>query len=266
MVPMLHRAVRTGFIALTLSVISSGAATAAPIYWTNWDGNDTGAVNGPFVATGTITTPTSTVEVTYSNPQGIEFYQATGGTDWWRDQSGVRDADTSPYTSSAVDNIPTGTDMIGLGKAGEQTLTFSETVVNPVFSFISLNWNGYAFLNQDFEILSVGDGSPTNLCGHWGCGTVTKNIVSVAGGTEYQLIGSGEPHGTIQLMGSFDSVTWRSISVEPWNGMTVGVQGTAVEVFPTAVPEPATLLLLGSGLVGMASRARRRKTMLVASE
>ena len=35
-----------------------------------------------------------------------------------------RNAATSPYTSTAVDNIPTGTDMIALSHAGSQTLTF----------------------------------------------------------------------------------------------------------------------------------------------
>jgi hypothetical protein len=39
---------------------------------------------------------------------------------------------------------------------GDQTLTFSQTVVNPVFAFVSLNGNGYAFLNQGFDILRTG--------------------------------------------------------------------------------------------------------------
>ena len=260
MIPMLYRIIPMGITIVALSVTGSAVATAAPIYWTDWGGSNTDVVNGPFVATGTITTPTSTVDVTYSNPQGIGFYRATTGTDWWRDQSGVRNDATSPYTSDVVDNIPTGIDAIGLNKAGPQTLTFSEMIANPVFSFISLNGNGYAFLNHDFEILSVGDGSPTDKCGHWGCGTVAKNIVPVLGGTEYQLIGTGEPHGTIQFLGTFDTLTWRSLSAEHWNGMTVGVAGTALEVSQrsTAMPEPATLLLLGSGLVGIVSRARRK--------
>jgi hypothetical protein len=130
------------------------------------------------------------------------------------------------------------------------------------FVIHQFEWQRDAFLNHDFHILSVGNGSATDKCGHWGCGTVSKNIVSVGGGTEYQLIGTGEPHGTIQFLGAFDTLTWRSLTPEYWNGITVGVQGPAVEVFPdaTPVPEPATLLLLGSGLVRVVSRARRRKT------
>jgi hypothetical protein len=222
-------------------------------------GANSGPVNGSFTAVGTITTPTSTVGVTYTNPQGIAFYQATSGTDWWTDSTHVvRDPATSPFTSPAVDNIPTGVDMIALSQAGNQTLTFTQTIANPVFSFISLNGNGYAFLNQDFDILSVGDGSPTNHCGWWGCGTVSKNIVAVPGGFEYQLIGSGEPHGTIQFRGAFDTLTWRSLTAENWNGITVGVQGTAQEVFPE-VPEPSSMLLLGTGLSFIARRVAKRR-------
>jgi len=253
------RSVQSGLMTLVIYVGSIAPASAAPIFWTDWMGANSGAVSGSFTATGTITTPTSTVGVTYTNPQGVGFYQASSGTDWWTDNTHVvRDPATSPFTSPAVDNIPTGVDMIALDHAGSQTLTFTQTIANPVFSFISLNGNGYAFLNQDFDILSVGDGSPTNHCGWWGCGTVSKNIVAVPGGIEYQLIGSGEPHGTIQFRGAFDTLTWRSLTPEYWNGITVGVQGTAQEVFPE-VPEPSSMLLLGTGLSFIARRVAKRR-------
>ena len=45
--------------------------------------------------------------------------------------------------------------MIALQFMGTQTLAFDEAIANPVFAFVSLNRNGYAF-DQDFEILSVG--------------------------------------------------------------------------------------------------------------
>lgn len=242
--------------ALTLA-LAGGAANAAPVYWTDWIGTD--ADTGPgFIGNGTITTPSTTLNVTYTNAAGVGFYQSNGGTNYW---SPGLPAANSPYTSAQVDNAPASSDIIGLNQAGNQSLSFSQTVLNPVFSFVSLNGNGYAFLNQDFEILSYGAGlgaaAPgNNSCGHWGCGSVTKQVVDLGGGNfEYRLIGTGEPHGTIRFTGAFDSLTWRSMTAENWNGFTVGVQAIA----PAAVPLPATWLLMVAGGAGLLASRRGRK-------
>ena len=58
-------------LAIALSV---GGASAAQIYWTDWTGSDLDLGTG-FQGVGTITTLNSTVTVTYTNPQGIAFYQ-----------------------------------------------------------------------------------------------------------------------------------------------------------------------------------------------
>ena len=247
------------FVTLACCLIGF-SANAATISWTDWTDSD--LTNG-FTGYGTISTETSTLDVTYYNQRGVGFYQASGGSDYWTDRSRVRDEETSPYTSEFVENIPTNTDIIALRYAGVQSLSFSEAIANPVFSFVSLNGNGYSF-DQDFEILSTGGGD--NACGYWGCGTSYKNVVDLGNGQfEYQLLGTGEPHGTIRFTGVFDTVTWTSLSNEYWNGFTVGVEGTAEEIYPedpnptpAPVPEPSTILLIGTGLIGLGWYGKKR--------
>jgi hypothetical protein len=235
------------------AILLSSSANAVIVNWTDWQSQQ-----GTTDVYGQITTPTSTIDVHYNNPQGVAFTQFGSGTDYFRNDLG---ADGSPYTSDIVENIPTPAEMIGLRWAGSQSLSFSESVSNLFFSYVSLNGNGYAF-DQDFDILSFGHPNDGNYCGNWGCGTSYKNIVDLGNGQfEYQLLGTGEPHGTIMFTDAFETVTWRSLSNEYWNGFTVGVQGTTVEVQAAAVPEPSAWLLMAGGLLGLGRVSRQRNTL-----
>lgn len=255
------------------TALAAGPAFAVPYVWTDWtDSARNVLVANDFQATGTLTTGTASVDVAYYNANGaLDLYQ--GATDYWANGTsggGGRNDAISPYTSVAnaglgspgVDNSPTGTDIVRLRFAGTQSLTFSEAIANPVFSFVSLNGNGYAF-DQDFEILSCAacniDGAGTDAGAYWGVSTTTqKTVVEVSPGVfEYRLISSnGEPHGTIRFIGSFSTVSWRSLSAENWNGFTLGIQGTAAEVF-SDVPVPAAGVLM-LGALGAFGLVRRR--------
>ena len=241
---MKFKLLNTALIGFTLSASCMvSVANAGVIYWADWQSGTSTEVLGEF------TTTTSSVDIAYTNNQGIAFLQTGTGTDYFENS---QSAALSPYTSSVVDNIPTASEMIALQNQGDQTLSFSESVANIVFSYVSLNLNGYSF-DQDFDILSVGsvDGKSS---GYFGSGTSTKNIVDLGNGEfEYQLLGTGEPHGTIQFKGAFQQVSWRSLSDEYWNGFTIGIEGTAKEV-DVSVPEPSTLAIFALGVMGLVSR------------
>jgi choice-of-anchor A domain-containing protein len=209
-------------------------AAAQQVFWADW--HSVTVENGvtKYVGTITVTRPNGQVVpigVKFSAPRGIAFFQkdSSNPNDYFADRARQRNPSTSPYTSADVPTIPPAYEMIALQFAQKNTLEFSQPIGNPLFSFVSLNNNGYGF-DQDFEILSFGDASNGNACGYWGCGTSSKSVVVNNGVTEYHLLGTGEPHGTLRFIGAFDVVNWRSLSNENWNGFTVGITGLAEDV------------------------------------
>ncbi|MDO6486811.1 PEP-CTERM sorting domain-containing protein [Colwellia sp. 6_MG-2023] len=243
-------------IALTICSIMN-IASAGIIHWADWE-SETVTENATTVS-GKFVTNTSTVDIEYKNTQGIHFLQTGTGIDYFSNSDYSQSSTTllnpnlSPYTSSVVDNIPTAAEMIALKNKGSQTLSFSESVANIVFSYVSLNDNGYSF-DQDFDILSVGS-VEGNEDGYFGAGTSTKEIIDHGNGNiEYRLVGAGEAHGTIQFKGSFDQLTWNSLNNETWNGFTVGIEGTTTEV-----PEPTTLAIFSLAMFGLITRRFNQK-------
>lgn len=215
---------------LVFFLFSPFSALAAHVYWVDWQSGQAGT-NG--WASGVINIGSTTVNVSYLGE--IAFIQTSSGTNYWTEY------DPKPYTGSTlIDNSPPPPDIIALSKTTLKTLNFSVPLTNLFFAFVSLNGNGYNF-DRDFEIVSCGKG-------YWGIGTVTEEYIG--GSYPYRLKAtSGEPHGVIQFPGPVSSISWTSMNNEYWNGFTVGTYG--------AVPAPTTLLLLGSGLVGLAGLRRK---------
>jgi len=216
-------------IVLSIFVLASASvAIAAPAYWTDW----TSEIAGAPIVQGTLNVGSSTVGVTFSGT--YSFAQTSGGTNYWNP--------SAPYISSFVDNAPPASDIIALNAGGTATITFTESIKDPLIALVSWNNNTVDF-GVPIEILSYG-------AGYWGNGTP---ILNTEGDGFY---GSGEVHGVIRLPGSYMSISFTHTS-ETWHGFTVGVLGLGEP--PTGVPEPATMLLMGFGLMGLAGLRRRFK-------
>ncbi len=207
------------------------AALAAPsafasAYWTDWTSAAASSVSG------TLSVGSSNVSVVYSGP--YSGAQTAGGTNYWL---------PNVYTSATVPNGPPDSDIIQLSTGGTKTITFSQSVSNPLIGLVSWNGNTVNF-GAPISVLSNG-------CGYWGCGTPVIN------GAGTGFFGNGEVHGVIQLLGDYTSITFTDTS-EGWHGITVGVLGVTPDPVTGTVPEPTSLALIGGALAALAAARRKR--------
>lgn len=216
-----------------LTFVLSTSAWAGTISWTDWTSATVGQSGA---AAGTISIGANVVGVNYTGD--VTFAQTGSGINYWTQGS------PAPYTGNAVvDNAPTASELIALSLSNiTNTITFSQSVIDPIITIVSQGQPSltvsYDF-NRSFSVLSEG-------LGYWGDGSYNL----VAG----DILQGNELHCAIQFIGTVSSISWVASPNEYWHGITVGLTQTALA---SQVPEPSTMLLLGSALVGLVAFRKR---------
>jgi hypothetical protein len=220
--------------ALIISLGFSAMETQAATMWTDW----ASATNGTTAAAlGSASGTLNGVGVTYS---GEVIGSVTNGT------SGIWSPNTSFIGGTVTASPSVVNDDIRLSGSfdGTNTITFAVPVENPLVAIWSL---GAPAIPASFTFSAT----PTLQAGGPNTGFGGSSI-TVAG----NVVNGNEGNGVVQLTGTFSSISWTD-TPEFFYAFTVGANGPLGP--PTPVPEPASLILFGSGLGGLWWRLRRKR-------
>ena len=220
-------------IALAL-ILAAVPSSAAAITWATWTSGTASATAGS--ATGSLT----------GLGVGLSY---TGEMESLIDIAWLP---TSSFTGGTVGNAPpTGAnDSIQLFGGGTvvDTITFSTPVTNPILAIWSLGQPPSFFAQFLFtasEPFTIEGGGPNANFG--------GASIFAGGSCPANAVCGAEGNGVVQFNGTFSQLTWTNPVREVYYTFTVGATGAA-----SAVPEPASFFLMGSGLLGVGAIRLRK--------
>jgi hypothetical protein len=225
-------AVKTFFrtVAAAAAIAAAGSASAVSVAWTDWTSM------GTALTTASGTMGGVGVSVASAAPMnGVSQISGPGAGcgNYWTEPN----AADKPYTGGTVSNAPTPCEQLGMASSNSVTVNFSSPVAVLYMALLSVGQPGlvvsYTF-DQAFTIDSEGQG-------YWG--NDATNGIQVG-----NTLTMREFHGVLRFNAPVSSLTFSS-GAENWQAFTFG----------TAVPEPASLLLVGGALLAAGAATRRRK-------
>ncbi len=222
-----------------VAVLAATALFALPAMssaqtWTTWLTANPGDFMGTLLGT----------SVDFFGPYAAGSQLSCCGTDYF--------SPNDPYTQGGLTSPDQGGNVgfVQLVEPTSGTIVFGAPVTDLYLAFISVGQPNvgvtYTF-DHPFTVLS-NNNCPT--AAFWGCGS-------------YSVLGNSltgfEFSGTIQFTGTFDELTLTTDPREDWHGITVGIDQVAPPREIVGTPEPATISLFATGLVGVAGAARVRR-------